>query len=128
MRTPSRTRTGGTMAIRCSLETVGFLLGLWPGSFCLQSFLPASELSADLFKSCNQIRIFIRWDDFTFPRKLCKKLHNIKFCYCFVQHWYFVFRWQIAQAKCVLKNIKKSLLNFVPDPIPLNLRKITIEG
>ena len=35
MRTPSRTRTGGTMATMCSLETVGFLLGLWPGSFCL---------------------------------------------------------------------------------------------
>jgi len=128
MRTPSRTRTGGTMATRCSLETVGFLLGLWPGSFCLQALLPSTKLSADFFKSSNQVRIFISWNDLAFPCELGKKLHNIKFRNCLIEHRYFVFGWEIAQAKRVLENIKKGLLNFVSNSVPLHFRKVTIKS
>ena len=116
------------MAIRCSLETVGFLLGLRPGSFCLQTFLPASKLSADFFKSSNQIRIFICWNYFAFPCELGKKLYNIELRNCLIKHRYFVFGWEIAQAKRVLKNIKKSLLNFVSNSVPFDFRKVTIKG
>ena len=128
MRTPPWTRTGGTMAIRCSLEIVDFLLGLWSGSFYLQTSLPSPKLSADLFKSFNQIRIFICWNDLAFPCELGKKLHNIELRNCLTKHRYFMFGREIAQTKRVFENIKKCLLNFFSNSVPLDFWKIMIEG